>query len=166
MIEILRVGHRVSRDKRISTHVALVARAFGADRIVFSGQRDDDLIKNVNDVVERFGGPFEIIYERNWKKYLEERKKKGFKIVHLTMYGLPFREKINEVRGDLVVVVGGEKVPGEIYRIADYNLGVTNQPHSEVGALAVFLDCYFKGKYKEFKGKLRIKPSARGKEFY
>ena len=34
MITILRIGHRISRDKRITTHVALVARAFGADNIL------------------------------------------------------------------------------------------------------------------------------------
>ena len=33
MISILRLGHRISRDKRITTHVALVARAFGANNI-------------------------------------------------------------------------------------------------------------------------------------
>jgi len=34
MITVLRIGHRISRDKRITTHVALVARAFGADKIL------------------------------------------------------------------------------------------------------------------------------------
>ena len=34
MINVLRIGHRISRDKRITTHVALVSRAFGADKII------------------------------------------------------------------------------------------------------------------------------------
>ena len=34
MINVLRLGHRIGRDKRITTHVALVARAFGADKIL------------------------------------------------------------------------------------------------------------------------------------
>ena len=32
-VELLRVGHRPGRDPRLSTHVALVARAFGAERM-------------------------------------------------------------------------------------------------------------------------------------
>ncbi|TLZ95287.1 MAG: tRNA (cytidine(56)-2'-O)-methyltransferase, partial [Methanobacteriota archaeon] len=30
MITVLRLGHRPARDKRVTTHVALTARAFGA----------------------------------------------------------------------------------------------------------------------------------------
>jgi len=52
----------------------------------------------------------------------------------------------DESDGDgLLVVVGAEKVPFEVYERADYNVGVTNQPHSEVAALAVFLDRLFEG---------------------
>jgi tRNA (cytidine56-2'-O)-methyltransferase len=46
---------------------------------------------------------------------------------------------------DLLVVVGGEKVPWTLYERADFNVGVTNQPHSEVAGLAVFLDRLFEG---------------------
>ena len=31
-IEVLRLGHRVGRDPRITTHLALVSRAMGADQ--------------------------------------------------------------------------------------------------------------------------------------
>ncbi len=33
VIEVLRIGQRLVRDDRVTTHVALVARAFGATRI-------------------------------------------------------------------------------------------------------------------------------------
>jgi len=38
------------------------------------------------------------------------------KKVHLTMYGMPVQDKIGEIRNekDLLVIVGSEKVPGEI----------------------------------------------------
>ena len=32
-VEVLRIGQRVVRDDRVTTHVALVARAFGASKI-------------------------------------------------------------------------------------------------------------------------------------
>ena len=35
-IEVLRIGQRVIRDDRVTTHVALVARAFGASKIYLS----------------------------------------------------------------------------------------------------------------------------------
>jgi len=32
-LEVLRLGHRPARDKRITTHVCLTARALGATRV-------------------------------------------------------------------------------------------------------------------------------------
>ena len=40
MIIVLRIGHRIGRDKRITTHVALVARAFGANKIIIDKNRN------------------------------------------------------------------------------------------------------------------------------
>ena len=37
-------------------------------------------------------------------------------------------------------MVGAEKVPREIYELADYNVAVGSQPHSEISALAIVLD--------------------------
>jgi tRNA (cytidine56-2'-O)-methyltransferase len=67
------------------------------------------------------------------------------------MYGLTVQDAIGEVRdqferGDpLLVVVGAGKVPWDVYDQATYNVAVTNQPHSEVASLAVFLDRLFEG---------------------
>ncbi|MBU1246071.1 MAG: tRNA (cytidine(56)-2'-O)-methyltransferase [Nanoarchaeota archaeon] len=163
MIEVLRLSHRAGRDPRISTHVALVARAFLADKIYYSGDKDDSFEKSVVEVVKNFGGSFEIEYVKSALKLIKEKRKENFKIVNLTMYG----EKIKKVKGDVLIVVGGEKVPMEVYHEADYNFSVTNQPHSEVGALAVLLHELNDGKELDFKfdGKIRIKPSKCGKEF-
>ena len=74
----------------------------------------------------------------------------GGTTVHLTMYGLPIQDIEDDVRrdltdGPLLIVVGAEKVPFDVYERAEYNVGVTNQPHSEVAGLAVFLDRLFEG---------------------
>jgi tRNA (cytidine56-2'-O)-methyltransferase len=84
------------------------------------------------------------------------------------MYGKPVDEVIEDVRtaeNDVVVVVGAEKVPPDIYKLADYNVSVGSQPHSEVSALSIFLDRYYKGTElkKDFKGRTRIIPSGEGK---
>ncbi len=168
MLLVFRLGHRLPRDERISTHVALVARAFGADGMCYSGEEDRGLEESVKKICERWGGNFSINYEPNPMKFLKNAKKK-FTLVHLTMYGMPLHKKINKVKKEknIIVVVGSEKVPSEVYNIADHNVAVGSQPHSEVSALAVFLHEYFKGKEldKKFKNaKIEIEPCERGKK--
>ena len=77
MIEILRIGHRISRDKRITTHVALVARAFGAKKI-YIDRKDTNLEKNIKKICDNFEGDFQIITEVN-KKVTGSAKVKLFK---------------------------------------------------------------------------------------
>jgi len=163
-IYVLRLGHRPERDKRISTHVALTARAFGARGIYFDTY-DRNLFRSVEDVIERWGGEFFIRHVDSWRKFI--RGFDGVK-VHLTMYGVPLPEKIDEIKrnGRILVIAGAEKVPAEVYEISDYNISIGNQPHSEVAALAVFLDRMLEGEVfrKEFgNAKTVIIPSERGK---
>lgn len=167
-VEILRLGHRKLRDARITTHVALTGRAFGATRMIFCGEEDPTIKRSLAKVCDNWGGSFEVAYRSDWQHYLKSYP--GLKI-HLTMYGIPFQEAIEEIQGQsnesgVLVVVGSEKVPGMVYELVDYNLSVTNQPHSEIGALAIFLDNLldveklgprFPG------GKRRIIPHPRGK---
>jgi tRNA (cytidine56-2'-O)-methyltransferase len=84
------------------------------------------------------------------------------------MYGEPVQDVIDDVRDEPVLaVVGAGKVDGWVYEEADYNVGVTNQPHSEVAALAVFLHEYFGGEELEARfagGEVEVVPSASGKE--
>lgn len=162
MITVLRLGHRLQRDARISTHCGLVARAFGASGIVFSGEEDKKLIQGIRNVVKNWGGPFSVRYEKNYRKVIKKHRT----VIHLTMYGIPLKKEIRKIKKkcNILVIIGGEKVPGEIYHLADYNIAVTNQPHSEVAALAVFLNEY-SGKEKKFKkAKLRIVPQKKGKK--
>jgi len=165
MIAVLRLGHRVGRDVRITTHICLAARALGAEKVFLSGEKDESIIKSIEGVVKRWGGKFGVEYRKDWRAVM--RSWKG-KTVHLTMYGEPLNDKVSLLRKekDLLVIVGAEKVPSEVYKNADFNLSVSGQPHSEVAALAVFLDRLFEGKEleKQFKNaKLRVIPQAHGK---
>jgi tRNA (cytidine56-2'-O)-methyltransferase len=167
-IVVLRMGHRKKRDPRLSTHVALAARAFGASEMVLSGECDQQLIKSISKAVLNWGGTFAVRYVKSWRSFMNEWKTSG-KVVHLTMYGEDIRRIIDDVRecdNDLLVVVGSQKVPRELYELADWNISITNQPHSEVSALAVFL--HMLTKEKEFdlefeRPKIRILPSKRKK---
>jgi tRNA (cytidine56-2'-O)-methyltransferase len=166
---VIRIGHRSARDVRITTHVCLVSRALGATSAVICGESANDVVESVRKIGEHWGGEFGARYEKSWRKAITDAKKAGYKVVHLTMYGERVQEKMGEIRGagKIAVIVGAEQVPGEVYELADYNISVTSQPHSEVAALAVFLDRYFEGAEleREFRGaKLKIIPSAREKK--
>ena len=164
MITILRIGHRIDRDKRITTHVALVARAFGADRIIIS-TKDDMLTRNIQSVGKRFGGDFQVETGVDPKKIITQW---NGTVVHLTMYGEELEKAVAQIdkKNDLLIIVGAEKVPPYFYEVADFNVSVTNQPHSEVAALALFLDRYTKGAWqkKKFDGNIEIIPSNKGKK--
>jgi len=92
-------------------------------------------------------------------------------IVHLTMYGEPVEAVTPSIRErhrtePLLLVVGAGKVDFEVYEHADWNVGVTNQPHSEVAALAVFLDRLFEGRELDREwadAERRVVPQATGK---
>jgi tRNA (cytidine56-2'-O)-methyltransferase len=171
-IEILRLGHRLPRDERISTHVALVARAFGASGIAYSGQHDSGLEDSVKRICAQWGAPeggFAITYERSQTAFIKARKRDGFTVVHLTMYGIPLMERVGRIKTaeKVLVVVGSEQVPREIYELADFNIAVTSQPNSEVAALAITLDRIMDGKELtgiDFAGKIRIEPTEKGKK--
>lgn len=167
-VVVCRLGHRPGRDERMTTHVGLTARALGADRVILPENAGQSK-RTVEDITTRFGGPFSVELSdsqnalvRGWDE----------KVIHLTMYG----ERIQDVEGEireahrnksLLIVVGGEKVPFEIYEHADWNVGVTNQPHSEVAGLAVFLDRLYEGRELERKWEgadRRVVPKATGKK--
>lgn len=164
---VLRIGHRPERDQRVTTHVGLTARALGA-RGMYLASRDSGIVSSIRDVVSRWGGDFFIQDEISWKKCIREWKKSGGVVVHLTMYGerLPHHEDTLRQKDRILVIVGAEKVPGEIFGLADFNIAVTGQPHSEISSLAVFLDRLFLGRELEsgFPGaQIRIIPSSDGK---
>jgi tRNA (cytidine56-2'-O)-methyltransferase len=145
-VVVLRLGHRPGRDDRMTTHVALTARALGADRAVLVGDASQAR-ETVTDITDRFGGPFDVTVTDAYRPLLRDWEGA---VVHLTMYGEPVEAVTPAVRerhrtDPLLLVVGAGKVDFEVYERADWNVGVTNQPHSEVAALAVFLDRLFEG---------------------
>jgi tRNA (cytidine56-2'-O)-methyltransferase len=166
-ITVLRLGHRPQRDKRLSTHLILCARALGAEKVIYSGDKDPRLEEGILNTVRRWGGEFVVEYEANWRSIL---KNWVGDIVHLTMYGLPVEKITEEIRKsnkELLAIVGGPKVPRDVYEHATWNVSVTNQPHSEVSALAIFM--YLLQGEEALKhsfpgGTIKINPSKRGKD--
>ena len=166
-IRVLRVGQRYVRDDRTLTHLCLVSRALGAEAIYLE-DAEKDVTATLEDVNMTWGGDFRAVLGVSWRKMIQEAKKEGRSVVHLTMYGLPIQDVVSDIRklDKILLVVGGPKVPGRVYHEADYNVAVTSQPHSEVAALAIALHEIQSGeelKRTFQKSRLRILPSARGK---
>ena len=165
---VLRLGHRPFRDRRVTTHLALAARALGARGMLIEGEQDRNVEESVSNVVTNWGGDFQIRFVPSPEKAIEEWKRTGF-VVHLTMYGLPFEKYLEPVRqreDKVLVVVGGKKVPSIIYSLTNLNLAVTGQPHSEISALALFLDRLYGGKEMAIyhrKPRMVVVPSPSGK---
>jgi tRNA (cytidine56-2'-O)-methyltransferase len=173
-IVILRWGHRPQRDARLTTHVALTARALGASGFVLSDAVDEHIKETVEKITQRWGGNFSFEMGTSWKKTVREWKNRGGIVVHLTAYGENIQtcEVLEKIRGsgkDVLIMVGSQKVPREFYseEISDFNVAVGNQPHSECAALAIFLDRFFEGKTLGLTfddAKMKIVPQKRGKK--
>lgn len=166
-IRVLRVGQRYVRDDRTLTHLCLVSRALGAESIYLEDV-EKDILGTLQEVNRTWGGSFNAVVGEPWKKVLKEAKGEGRSVVHLTMYGMPLQDKIEELRkvDKMLIVVGGPKVPGKVYHEADYNVAVSSQPHSEIAALAIVLHEIQGGeelKRSFGKSRLRILPSQTGK---
>src|SRR3989304_984535 len=72
-VVLRRLGHRPARDKRVTTHVCLTARAFGASKALVS-TKDASLERSVRGVVDRFGGDFEIETGVAWRRDRKGRR--------------------------------------------------------------------------------------------
>jgi tRNA (cytidine56-2'-O)-methyltransferase len=163
-VDVLRLGHRYSRDRRLTTHVGLTARAFGASSLIVDS-KDSHLVDSINAVSDNWGGVFKVEYTDSWRKTIGEYD--GDRI-HLTMYGINVDDAVDRLRVEenKLIIIGGQKVPAEVYDMVDYNIAVGNQPHSEVAALAILLDRIFEGKQfsRDFRGRKKIVPQERGKK--
>lgn len=168
IIEVARLGQRLVRDDRVTTHAALVSRAFGARRIYMS-EASPEIRDTVLEVNRAWGGDFEVVLEENLKGVIRRKKADSYHIVHLTMYGEGLAEALPRMERSekMLVVIGAGKMPRGIYEMADYNVAVGSQPHSEIAALAVLLDRVQGGRQLEWRppgAAKRIIPSRNGKK--
>ena len=149
-IVVLRWGHRLHRDMRLTSHVALTARALGCSGFILSEAKDSNLKETITKVTNNWGGNFFFKMGNSWKSIVKNWKKQGGIIVHLTAYGenIQTSDVLNRIKaslGNILLLVGSQKVPKIFYtkEISDFNVSIGNQPHSECSALAIFLDRFF-----------------------
>jgi tRNA (cytidine56-2'-O)-methyltransferase len=173
-VVVLRWGHRPRRDERLTTHVALTARALGASGLILADIEDGKIKETVEKVKRNWGDQFFFKMGTPWKEVVKDWRAKGGIVVHLTAYGENVQtsdvlQRIKKSAKDILVIVGSQKVPREFFSevFSDFNVAIGNQPHSECSSLAVFLDRLFEGEElrKSFENaKLRIIPQKKGKK--
>lgn len=161
----MRLDHREVRDQRITAHVGLTSRALGASSFAYSGDKDWNLEDSLGDVVKRWGGGMLVKHLTRVRNFISNYE--GIKI-HLTMYGESHFDTINTLSKaepeDLLIIVGGTKVPSFVYELADFNTSLGWQPHSEVSSVALFLYSLNNGEplYKKYENaKLEIELNGR-----
>src|SRR5919108_3750051 len=112
-VSVLRIGHRLVRDDRVTTHAALVSRAFGANSIYMT-EVDESIKETIRKVGSIWGGEsnFSIKIIQDWKKVVQCWKKDSGKVIHLTMYGINIDDAINEICKEkkVLVIIGAQKV--------------------------------------------------------
>lgn len=170
---VLRWGHRL-RDKRLTTHVALTARAIGASKLILADVKDEKIKEKIEGMKKHWGGSFIFEMGIPWKQAVRKWKKKDGLVVHLTAYGENIQtsdvlQRIKATGKNVLVIIGSRKVPSEFFSkaVSDFNVAIGNQPHSECSSLAVFLDRFFEGKElsREFEeAKIKIIPQMHGKK--
>ena len=172
-IVVLKLDHRPERDKRVTGHIGLTARAFGAEAVWISGLKDPKIEETLREVNAQWGNQqFQVTTGIKWKTCVKKWKEEGGEVIHLTMYGLHIDEVISRIETcpkPKLVIVGGSKVPSEVFKLADYNVAIGHQPHSEVAALSIFLDRLFHGRmlHKRYTdAKVEIIPTAHGKRVH
>jgi tRNA (cytidine56-2'-O)-methyltransferase len=172
-VVVLRWGHR-HRDQRLTSHVALTARALGASGFIMADITDNKVKETVEKVTARWGGNFRFEMGRPWKQVVKDWRAKSGVTVHLTAYGENIQtsdvmQRIRAKGKDVLVIVGSQKVPAGFFSesVSDFNVAVGNQPHSECSSLAVFLDRFFGGQELSEdsveNAKMKIVPQVRGK---
>jgi tRNA (cytidine56-2'-O)-methyltransferase len=173
-IVVLRWGHRLQRDARLTTHVALTARALGGSGFILSDIEDKSIQQTVEKLTGQWGGEFFFRMGTSWRSEVRQWHESGGVVVHLTVYGENIQtsdvlSRIKAQNKDVMVLVGSQKVPGSFYssEVSDFNVAVGNQPHSECSAFAIFLDRFFEGMElaKTFeKAQIEVVPQKRGKK--
>jgi tRNA (cytidine56-2'-O)-methyltransferase len=172
-VVVLRWGHRY-RDQRLTSHVALTARALGASGFILANISDSKVQETIEKITECWGGDFKFEMGENWKNVVKEWKAKNGITVHLTVYGENIQtsdvmKRIKMTKKDVLIMLGSQKVPVGFFseNVSDFNVAVGNHPHSECSSLAVFLDRFFNGQ-ELLEGflpnlKKKIIPQVRGK---
>ena len=160
VISVLVVG---KPDYGLSVDLALAARAFGAQQIVFTMPRSTRLERYFRSIASKWGGAFEVLFTSDWAGFIRERR--NYKSVYLTQFGLPYPKvaPIVKTYKNLIVVISTDGAKSIVGR-TDFNVSISTQPHVTISALAIFLHEFYSGRELAMhfeNARYKVVPSAR-----
>ena len=142
-VVVLRWGHR-HRDQRLTSHVALTARALGTSGFIMTDITDSNVEETIEKVTACWGGDFQFEMGQPWKRVVKDWRAQNGITVHLTAYGENIQtsdvmKRIRMTKRDVLVIVGSQKVPAGFFSesVSDFNVAVGNQPHSELSLIHI-----------------------------
>ena len=102
--------------------------------IYMTGVSNGSINDTVSSVSKRWGGRFKVEIIQDWKSLAKLGKRKVAKWLTLQCMAsiLMISLKGCAKKTSLLVIIGAEKVPQEAHDLADYNIAIGNQPHSEI----------------------------------
>ncbi len=124
----------------------MAARAFGAHNVTFASIRNPKMMNQFKVLNKKWGGDFNVSFVDNWQDFL--KSKKNYKTIYLTRYGTP----INKIKYSLktykniMLIVTLTEAYKNLYKMADFNVSITAQPHSATSAIAIFLHLFYEGR--------------------
>ncbi|MDE1832845.1 MAG: tRNA (cytidine(56)-2'-O)-methyltransferase [Candidatus Micrarchaeota archaeon] len=143
MITVLSIGEG---DYRVRLNMCLTARAFGAAKIVFIGRRDGRISKYIARLNSKWGGMFKVDFSSNAGNTIRSFSK--YKKIYLTMFGTPLKqvEYMLKTYKNILLIVTARDWEGQLAKLTDFNVSITNQPHAQVASIAIFLHEFFNGR--------------------
>jgi tRNA (cytidine56-2'-O)-methyltransferase len=126
--------------------LCLAARAFGAHEVTFTTTKNSKLANQFKAVNRNWGGDFSVSFVKDWKAFL--KSKKNYKMIYLTRYGIPIdkvKYALKTYKNIMLLVTLTENVKNA-YKMSDFNVSITTQPHCSTAAIAVFLHTFYEGR--------------------
>ncbi|MGC8478429.1 MAG: hypothetical protein ACP5NE_00670 [Candidatus Micrarchaeia archaeon] len=143
MISVLVIGKGSYENCK---DLALTARAFGAQSVTFTMRANRKLANYIKRTNSRWGGKFDVYFEKNWNEVIE--RSKNYEKVYLTLGGVPINKMIYRIRTykNIMLIVTLQGRERDFGQFADFNVSITNQPHSTISSVAVFLHMFYSGR--------------------
>ncbi len=143
MISVLVIGKGSYENCK---DLALTARAFGAQSITFTTRANKKLVSYIKRTNGRWGGKFEVCFDKDWRKAIE--RSRNYEKVYLTLGGIPINKIIYRIRTykNVMLIVTLQNDERTFEGVADFNVSITNQPHSTISSVAVFLHMFYSGR--------------------
>lgn len=146
-------------------YLALTARALGASAITITGRKDRKILKHISSTNRKWGGRFSVSFTNDYRKILKGSNR--YKKVYLTRYGLPLNKFSYVLRTykNILLIVTLRENPGTIHNLSDFNISISDQPHSASASVAIFLHDFFGGRELAMhfeNAKYKVVPKERG----